>query len=194
MDHDALWPKMHRVLPQPVVEEIKGFAFVQTLAREFGSFSFSEVVSANGVARGHEEVYWRIVRPGIQSDVGPLHADKWFHDVLGDEHGRLLPENATTVKVWIPLYAEPGRNGLIVVPDSHLRVWNYEYLESGGIKRPRLTEDQSKLGGILVNACPGTPVLFNERLLHGGALNQGASTRVSAEITLVFESAPATSH
>ncbi len=33
---------------------------------------------------------------------------------------------------------------------------------------------------------PGTLVIFNERLLHGGAVNHAGTSRVSVEITMMF--------
>ena len=41
----------------------------------------------------------------------------------------------------------------------------------------------------LLNIEPGTLVVFHDRLLHGGAFNTGATTRVSAEFTM-FVSRP----
>jgi len=71
------------------------------------------------------------------------------------------------------------------VPDSHKRDWRFEYLEKDGYKTPAMLEDVEKLGGILVHADPGTLLIFNERLPHGGAINSGDRTRVSSKIILV---------
>jgi hypothetical protein len=189
VDHQMLWSKEHRLLPQQDVEKIKQLPFMVQLRDVFGRFSISDVVYGNTIIEGRQEIYWRIVRPNAASDVGPFHADKWFHNVLGEGYG-MFPPGVVTVKIWIPIYCEPGKSGLIVVPDSHNRDWRYEYVEKGGFPKPEIQEDVAPLG-VLVPTEPGTLLMFNERMLHGGALNRGDMTRVSAEITMVFEKSPA---
>ena len=57
----------------------------------FGEFLISDIVYGNTIVEGQQEIYWRIVRPGVPSDVGPLHADRLFQSVLGTEYGLSLP-------------------------------------------------------------------------------------------------------
>ena len=184
VDHKALWGKESRLFPQKAVDKIKQFPFIDKLTELFGEFSISDVVHGDTIVEGRKEIYWRIVRPGSESDVGPIHADKWFHNVLGSGYG-MFPQGVVTVKIWIPIYCEPGKSGLIVIPDSHKRDWRYEYLEKDGFKKPVILEDVGQCG-VLVPTDPGTLLIFNERLLHGGAVNRGDITRVSSEITLVL--------
>jgi len=184
LNHEKLWPKRNRVLPKSRALDILGFDFVQRLRDELGPFSVSDVVYDNHVETGRPEVYWRLVRPGQPTDVGPMHADKWFHDIIGSDYG--MPPGAVTIKLWIAVYCEAGRNGLLVVPDSHTRDWRYERVMANGTEKPQIRENVDELGAILVPTEAGTVLAFNERLLHGGAVNGGNSTRVSAEITLVF--------
>jgi ectoine hydroxylase-related dioxygenase (phytanoyl-CoA dioxygenase family) len=185
--HESLWTKSARVLPQVVVDEIKRFKFAELLREELGPFSISDVVLEDGsVFPGHEEVYWRLVRPDMSTDVGALHTDRWFHRVLGPAEG-LFPETVFTVKMWTPIICEPGRNGLLVVPNSHLKEWRVRYQDKNGSKKPSLDEPLGSFEPKLLDTPPGNFVLFGERLLHGGARNQGSTTRVSTEITLVFE-------
>jgi len=125
------------------------------------------------------------VRPEAVSDVGPIHADKWFHNVLRSGYG-MFPLGIATVKIWIPIYCESGKSGLIVVPDSHKREWQYEYVDKAGLKKPVIKEGLEDVSRVLVPTDPGTLLVFNERLLHGGAVNHGSTTRVSSEITLVL--------
>jgi hypothetical protein len=186
VNHKTLWDKESRLFQQKTVEKIKQLPFMEKLKTVFGEFSISDVVCGNTIFEGRQEIYWRIVRPDAVSDVGPLHADKWFHNVLGSGYG-MFPPGIVTVKLWIPIYCEPGKSGLIVVPDSHKRDWRYEYVEKDGFKKPVILENLDDLGGVLVPTDPGTLLIFNERLLHGGAVNLGDKTRVSGEITLVLE-------
>ena len=38
--------------------------------------------------------------------------------------------------------------------------------------------DESSLNMTLINTLPGETVIFNDNLLHGGALNKGSNTRI----------------
>jgi len=185
VDHRTLWGKEMRLFSQKAVDKIKQFPFIDKLTELFVEFSISDVVCGDTIVEGRQEIYWRIVRPYSVSDVGPIHADKWFHNVLGSGYG-MFPQGVVTIKIWIPIYCEPGKSGLIVIPDSHKSDWRYEYVEKDGFKKPVILEDVDKLGGVLVPTDPGTLLIFNERLLHGGAVNQGDITRVSSEVTLVL--------
>ena len=128
------------------------------------------------------------MRPGVTSDIGPLHADKWFHNLVGGSDYGMFPPETTTVKMWIAIYTEPGLNGLLVVPNSHHKDCKYSTVEKNGQIKPQIEEDESLLNVLLVPTKPGTCLIFNEKLLHGGALNNGNKTRVSAEITMVLDS------
>src|SRR3990167_938972 len=185
VNHAELWQKRWRSLPQKTVDVIKEFRFIKDLQKEFGSFSISSVVNENVVTEGEEEIYWRLVMPGVASDVGPLHADKWFHNLAG-EYG-MFPPGTTTVKIWLAINTEPNRNGLIVVPNSHTRNWKYNAVEKEGVVRPCIAEDVDALDTILVPTESGRLIIFNERLLHGGSVNHGKETRISAEITMVLQ-------
>ena len=187
INHEALWPKQHRLLSQNIVEDIKNFDFIAKLKSDFGPFSSSNVVFDTKVKDDEQEIYWRLVRPGVTSDIGPLHADKWFHNLVGGSDYGMFPPETTTVKMWIAIYTEPGLNGLLVVPNSHHKDWKYSTVEKNGQIKPQIEEDESLLNTLLVPTKPGTFLIFNERLLHGGAINQGSYTRVSAEITMVFD-------
>lgn len=184
LDHNGLWPKSNRVLPQESVDVIKSFPFIQKLKVEFGEFEISDVYDTYQ-HHGEEEVYWRLVRPGADSDVGPLHNDKWFHDSFNDGKGMFSP-GVITVKVWLPLYCEAGKNGLSLVEGSHLKRWNYHLENVCGTLKPQPDDDLSNVGAKLISTEPGNMLLFNENTLHGGVVNQGSYTRVSVEITLVL--------
>ena len=117
LQHNSLWSKTNRILPDNVVTYIRKTQLLQSLQDYFGNFIIS-----NEEELYAEEIYWRIVRPHQPDDMGPLHADKWFWD-LG--HGK-MPLGYKRVKIWIALYCEPGMNGLRVVPHSQKKNWPYE--------------------------------------------------------------------
>ena len=178
LDHSALWPKTSRILPRESVEEIRSMSLLRRLTYEFGEFQ----ISAEEGSRW-EEIYWRIVRPHAPSDVGPLHADRWFWD-LG--HGT-TPAGRERLKVWIAIVAEPGLSGLRVVPGSHLRDWRYHGETRHGKTKPQIDEDENELNPQLLPTSVGDAVVFHDSLLHGGALGTGTLTRVSIEFTMFVQ-------
>lgn len=192
LDHKGLWPKSSRVLPKKSVEVVKSLPFIKKLKAEFGEFEISDVYDTYQ-HHGEEEVYWRLVRPGAGTDVGALHNDKWFHESFNDGNG-MFPPGVTTVKIWLPLYCEPGKNGLSLVEGSHLKKWNYHLENIGGTLKPLPDDDLSNVGARLIPTEPGNMLLFNENTLHGGVVNQGSYTRVSVEITLVLPAAVSQLH
>jgi hypothetical protein len=187
LDHSRLWNKSNRCLPQEDVQALKKLNFLVDLKKVFGEFALSSVAYDNEIVEDQEEIYWRLVRPHQPGDVGPLHADKWFHEMLGMQ-GRAMAQDSYTLKVWTPIYCEPGKNGLLIVPDSHKRTWRHSTTLVNGVPKP-VFEDQAD--PVLVSTPPGNMLIFPEETLHGGALNQGDETRVSCEITLVFKHNPA---
>ncbi len=185
IDHKGLWPKINRVFPQEVVNQIKKFPFLAQLKDEFGEFAISDVIEVKQ-HYGREEVYWRLVRPNVESDVGSLHKDSWFHGAINSGYG-MYTKDQVTVKIWIPIYCEPGKSGLCLLGGSHLREWKYHLEEDEtGVQRPVPDEDLIKLGAALVPTGPGNLLIFNEDILHGGVVNKSNKTRVSAEITMVM--------
>lgn len=175
VNHKELWPKSSRLLPEAAVSRIRQMSFMQALESEFGSFGISNEEEVHP-----EEIYWRIVRPGMGGDIGPVHADAWFWE-LG--HGK-TPSDCLRVKVWIPFYSEPGMNGLKVLPGSHRQHWPYHGEMRDGFVKPQIDFDERAVPMELLNIDPGTLVVFHDRVLHGGAFNSGATTRVSAEFTM----------
>lgn len=185
MDHSKLWAKNNRILPQKSVEAIKTLPFIQHLKNEFGAFTISDAYDTKQHV-GEQEIYWRLVRPHQPTDIGSLHRDSWFHQAMNGGYG-MFPKGTVTVKVWIPIYCEPGKSGLAIVAGSHLREWNYHLETKGGVSRPILDEDLSTIDAKLIPTEPGNMLIFNENVLHGGVVNRGEYTRVSAEITMVLQ-------
>ena len=178
VQHEKIWPKENRVLPKIAVDMIRNTSLIKSLEDVYGVFCMSDEENI-----GREECYWRLVRPNQPSDIGPLHADAWFWD-LG--HG-VMPSGVKRVKVWVALYCEPGLNGLRVVPYSYKREWKYHSEHRDGFSKPQIDEDESLLDVQLAHTVPGDAIIFNDKLLHGGALNQGQYTRISLEFTMLIK-------
>ena len=174
LDHGSMWPKVIRILNPNAVAEIRNMSLMRKLEDEFGYFEISDEDNV-----GHEEIYWRLVRPNSPTDVGPLHADAWFWD-LG--HG-VTPLGCKRVKVWIAIYCSPGKDGFKFVPGSHKHEWPYHGELKDGITKPKIGISEEELDVVIFNSQPGEAIIFNDQLLHGGAVGQN-ETRVSLEFTM----------
>lgn len=175
VDHASIWSIKNRILSQESVDIVRSTQFVKSLENFFGQFEFADV---EGI--GREEIYWRLVRPNQPTDIGPVHADQWFWD-LG--HGVMKP-NVTRVKVWLALFCEPGLNGLLLLPESQKKEWKYHGEFRHGFVKPQIDENVDALPLQLIHTKPGDSIIFHDKLLHGGALNQGQWTRVNLEFTM----------
>jgi hypothetical protein len=178
LDHATIWPKAARILPATVVAAFRRTSLASALEEAFGPFEISDEEEI-----GHEEIYWRLVRPNQAGDAGPMHADRWFWD-LG--HGR-TPAGRERVKVWVSVANEPGLSGLALLPGSHLREWRYHGELKHGFVKPVIDEEVERLPFEVVPTRPGDAVVFNDRLLHGGRVGAGRFTRVSFELTMFVE-------
>ena len=174
LDHGSIWPKAVRILNREAVAEIRSMSLIRTLEEQFGYFEISDEDNV-----GHEEIYWRLVRPNSPKDVGPLHADAWFWD-LG--HG-VTPSGYKRVKVWIAIYCTPGQDGFKFVPGSHKKEWPYDGELRNGITKPKIGISEKELDVVIFNSMPGEAIVFNDHLLHGGAVGKN-ETRVSLEFTM----------
>lgn len=172
VDHDSIWPKKVRLAPPEMIPLLRSMNFFQAIIDEFKDVRLLD-----------DEQIWRIVRPNQPGDVGPIHADGWFWD-YGNGGNSSSPAGYDRFKIWIPLFAEPGRNGLCVVPDSHLRDWKHHDEIRHGIAKPVLDERVEDLNVQLLPLNPGEMVMFHDRLLHGGVVNRGERCRVSFEMTI----------
>ena len=185
VNHHLLFAdKEARLLQQWQVDKVKTWSFLVRLKKELGEFTIAPVIFNRRIVRNRQEIYWRVVRPNSETDVAEIHADTWHHGLYSDAYGNLLNEDEYTAKVWIPIVCESGLNGLSVVPDSHKRDWPVKKTELLNRTKIELLEHVEP---VLLETEPGQCIVFNDKLLHVGAVNRGTKTRVSAEITLVFK-------
>jgi hypothetical protein len=174
--HGKYWSKDRRILPKDLLSRFKNTELYYWLARNFN------VISITG-EEGHldEEVYWRLVRPQEANDVGPLHADAWFWDVGSQK----IPKGKERIKVWIPLCSEPGVNGFLYIPGSHKRNITFQRELKHGKWKPVIDQDISN-EAIVYQGVPGQPIVFHDKLIHGGSC-AGTSTRISLEFTILIQ-------
>ena len=191
-DHHRLMKMEHRNLPQAATEAIQDMPFFRKLMDWFENATIEDPLGYR--------INWRVSRPGEASDTFPAHADQWYfanYEGISDttltwateEKNRLKwvsnhsnQLNFTVIHVWIPVYCEPGRNGLLVAPGSHLKNWQYERMAEGptGTTFPKFELLANETVNLeLLPTEPGEVLLFHDRLLHQGAVNEGENTRVS---------------
>jgi len=172
ISHGEYWQKRRRILPSDQLLRFKSSDLYNWLAQ---NLAIERITGEDGVYE--EEVYWRLVRPNQQKDVGPLHADAWFWEISGS----VIPSGFKRVKVWIPLFTEPGESGFCYIPGSHLENTHYEKQYRDYKWKPQISEDLN-YRKIVFRGTPGTPIIFHDRLIHGGNAG-GTKTRVSLEFT-----------
>lgn len=177
IDHKIAWPKHFRILGENDLKQVLKLQTFQDMQSIFGDFQISD---EEGL--GYGNLYWRLVRPLAKSDIGPLHADKWFWD-LG--HGRMPNGDFERVKLWIAIFCESGHSGFRYVPGSHLKDFRYQSEFRDGINKPLIDAPETEIKTEIFVSKPGDAILFNDRLVHGGALG-GSKTRVSIECTLLI--------
>jgi hypothetical protein len=174
-NHGQSWPKSTRLLDARHVADFSRMGFFRRIRRQFGP----------GAVISHDELNWRLVRPNQPTDIGPVHADKWFWDA-GYGYGS-MPAGFDRFKVWMAIHTEPGANGLCIKPESHRRDWKHHFEEKDGVRKPVFDEDPEAIGMELLPLAAGGMVMFHDELLHGGVVNRGSTCRVSIELTVLFD-------
>jgi hypothetical protein len=172
--YPAFREKSARILPPRLFgafqQALVDGAFLDPAAGEF-------VTGEEG--RGDPDVYWRLVRPDSPSDVGSVHADYWFWDLLGFD----FPADMQRVKVWLPLLQDDENPSLMVLPGSHLRDFRYtSFVNHLGHRKPQYADEDITDRMIPAPVRTGQAVIFNDRLLHGG--RSTGVLRISLEFTL----------
>jgi hypothetical protein len=178
-DHRRLLSKLGRVLPAGAVDEIRQMSFFDYVRDAFGPYYLSDEESL-----GHEQICFRVVRPNCRGDVGSLHRDSWFWDYFHFP----VPAGVARVKAWVPVCGTQDRAALLLAPGSHRHPAGFrtETVDGKLAFLPEVNAQAVDLRWFRGN--PGDPVMFNYNVLHVGALTQGENSRVSFEITIMFNS------
>ncbi len=176
IEHETVWPTPTRVLQKNSVDIIKKMSFFEKLQTEFGMIEIADEEKF-----GFANMLWRIVRPNSQ-DCAPLHVDRWFWEIGDDWKVPNYPHRC--INIWIAVYTNPEKNGLLVVPGSQKKLdWAWHTEIRYGKKKPIHDVDIATLDLQLLPLHSGDVVTFNHNLLHGGANNLSDTTRVSLEFT-----------
>jgi hypothetical protein len=180
--HASTWNKTNRLLSAHDSEWFENTTSIKRLRESLADSSISDEENI-----GRSNYYWRLTRPSAMEDVGPVHRDEWFW-LLNNDFGNNL-KGLERVKVWIAIQTEQGKNGLLVQPGSHKREdLQWEGRATASIKKPVLKTELDPNSMILLPTPPGYGVIFHDKLLHGGALNQSKYCRCSIEFTLLVPS------
>ncbi|MBX9584084.1 MAG: phytanoyl-CoA dioxygenase family protein [Gemmataceae bacterium] len=172
-DHGSFWEKRRRVLPASAIPAFERMGFFRRIRDRLPSASVY-----------HDDLMWRIVRPGQPSDIGPVHADKWFWDAGNGS----IPAGHDRFKIWVGVWTEPGLNGLSVKSYSHTSdKWKHHFEFKHGKMKPVLDESAEALNMELLPLRSGEMVFFHDALLHGGVVNAAQTCRVSIELTVAYK-------
>lgn len=178
-NYSSSWIKNNRILSKSDAEWFENTEGISHLRSKLGS-----VRTSDEECIGRSNYYWRLTRPWAEEDVGPIHRDEWFWHLNNNFNEDLT--RLKRVKVWIAIQTAPNKNGLLVQPFSHKREdieWEGRTTES--ITKPVLLSTIDPGSMKLLDTQPGFGVIFHDRLLHGGALNQANECRCSIEFTLL---------
>jgi len=181
IDHHNLWSRTVRTPTAETVKEIRQMSAFSALHQEFGDFQITDELHF-----GHEEMSWRLVRPNEVKDVNYAHSDVWFKDINEWE----ISNDVTRIDLWVPLICDKGKNGLQLVPGSHLQPEKFPYHWVGrtdlrGTVLPEADFDENEIGLELILTEPGDVVIFHDSMIHKGALNRSSRCRVSLEFTIL---------
>ena len=179
-EHGKVWRKVNRILPQESLKKLMESDFFSALKSQIDWFQISDEENI-----GYPEVYFRLVRPSPCSDIGPLHCDAWFWE-LG--HGEMpkVPFEVQRTKFWFSLYNQNNSTGFRYVNGSHQIKLSYSAEERDGLNKPFFEESLYQLDIEELNRKPGSFIVFNDNLLHGGYATE-IDTRVSCEFTLILK-------
>ena len=178
--HNEMWPKKNRIFNKDVINNLLKTEFIKKLKASIGEFEISDEENI-----GYQNIYWRLVRPIPNIDIGGMHRDEWFWKI--NQHYKEPDYPYIRRKVWIPIYSELGKNGLLVKPYSQLDE-NLEWCAKkvDGNYKPRLVSNISEKDMKHLETEDGEMVIFHDKMLHGGSKNIGKKCRISIEFTALI--------
>jgi ectoine hydroxylase-related dioxygenase (phytanoyl-CoA dioxygenase family) len=177
-DHKKIWTKERRTLYEDDLLKFKNCSLIKGLSEIFG-----EVKITNEDHTRSGEVYWRLVRPNQDNDIGPLHADSWFWDLQNGP----IDSGKRRLKIWISIFNQSGKNGFRLISGSQKKKFIFQGERRDGKIKPvhdQRLEFHQDLRNIETN--PGDFILFHDDLIHGGFVG-GDKTRVSLEFTFLIK-------
>lgn len=180
---DIVVNKSKRILS---TEDANDFLSLPSIKLLISKFPTLKVCNALDPIKGlipTPEVYFRIVRPNTGGNPTAGHIDFWYDDLYNLDM-RVRPR----LKVWISLFTEPGKNGLLVKAKKSSKNYSYKTFQTPFGPRPSLIDPPDISTYDFPHINPGDGVIFDcESVLHLGAPNKGQMARVSVEISLRYK-------
>jgi hypothetical protein len=175
-NHASFKSKYSRILNRDVAVEL-----IKNLNRWWAEFDLPPEFITDEELLGYPNIYFRVVRPFGNTDVGGIHADKWFWEL-----GKLqFPVGYKRIKFWAPLLQNDEEPSLAIFPGSHLQTQGYSVrLGDDGRSRPFLPTSDFEKNMLPAPVRVGQCIIFEDQLLHCGRATD--SPRVSIEFTMGF--------
>jgi ectoine hydroxylase-related dioxygenase (phytanoyl-CoA dioxygenase family) len=116
---------------------------------------------------------FRIARPKKKSDVAEEHIDAY-----NDKENYFFT-------IWVPLIGFNKKYSLKIYPKTH-KLDHSKNIKKYNKKNSRLFKEGylGKFNEKRFSLKKGSAIIFNQNLIHGGAINNGSKTRVSIEIRI----------
>lgn len=181
--HQKISNKETRLLSHGAIKTLRDFGVFENLANNLNNTTFK---ITDEECFGREEIYWRYVRPNSITDVGPLHADGWFWNL--NREWKMPTGTTKRLKVWAPIQVDRNLSGLKVIPGSHTRPQDFPFdiTRSGSKWKPAIVQP-IRSEAELISISPGDAIIFDDLLIHGGAVTRGGRPRVSIEFTVAMD-------
>lgn len=156
---------------------------VEWVRRLLLKFPDAHVVNAIDPRTGRidqAEIYFRLVTPGEGGNRHDVHIDEWYDEIYQVERSK-----RATVKIWVALQTEPGKNGLLVRAINGGEDIGFSVSKTLNGLRPRPVSDFDLSQFTYPEVAPGEAIAFDSsKVLHVGALNLSKHNRISVEISL----------
>jgi hypothetical protein len=177
---DVAINKSKRIFSTEDAEIFLALPSIKSLISKFPTLKVSNALDPIKGLIPTPEVYFRIVRPKSGGSPSAAHIDFWYDDLYNLEMN-VRPR----LKVWVSLFTEPGKNGLLVKPKKDSAGFQYKTLQTSFGPRPSLIDPPDISTYDFPYVGPGDGVIFDcESVLHLGAPNHGQKARISVEIAL----------
>jgi hypothetical protein len=172
--------KTQRILNKTDASELLSLVSIKNLLALFPNLVVNNAVDPIKGLVPEYEIYFRVVAPGAGGDASLGHIDGWYDDLYNigwSERSRL--------KVWLSLFTEAGKNGLLLRSKNSSKGFSYETLHTPHGPRPALINPPSVDTYDFPLLNPGSGVVFeSDSVLHLGAPNRSQMARISLEIAL----------
>ena len=113
IDHIAQWPKVERTFSEGDILTFKEYTFYEELEKIYRIKIINEDIIRT------KEIYWRLVGPNYENNVGPLHADSQFWIL----HNGSIEKNNRRLKIWISIHNQMNKNGFRLIENSQKNIF-----------------------------------------------------------------------